>query len=88
MTDGKKRPVQYFDAEYLQRCRDMTPDQVIRFLDDFRQLHGAPVSAGSRLISLRVPEALLNVFRTLAERQGVPYQTLIKRLMREWVDQQ
>ena len=34
------RPVQYFTPEYLEQCRQMTPDQIIRFVDDFRRLHG------------------------------------------------
>jgi hypothetical protein len=27
------KAVQYFDDDYLQRCREMTPDQIIQFLD-------------------------------------------------------
>ena len=76
------RPVQYFSDAYLEQCKDMTPDQIIRFLDDIRQLHGAGVTTKSRLISIKVPENLLNVFKAQAAREGVPYQTQIKRLMR------
>jgi len=32
-----------------------------------------------------VPQDLLQAFRQKAELAGVPYQTQIKRLMREWV---
>lgn len=78
------RPVQLFTDEYLAQCREMKPDQVIRFLEDFRKLH-AKRPARSRLISLKVPEDLLHAFRQRAELAGVPYQTQIKRLMREWV---
>ena len=78
------RPVQLFTDEYLARCRGMTPDQVIRFLEDFRRLH-AKRPARSRLISLKVPEDLLHAFRQRAELAGVPYQSQIKQLMREWV---
>ena len=35
------KAVQYFSDEYLRHCRDMTPDQVIEYLDDFRTLHAA-----------------------------------------------
>jgi hypothetical protein len=31
------RPVQTFTDEYLEQGRRMTPDQVIRFLEDFRR---------------------------------------------------
>lgn len=78
------RPVQFFTDEYLGQCRGMTADQVIRFLEDFRTLHaGRPTR--SKLISLKVPEDLLQAFRQRAELEGVPYQAQIKRLMRKWV---
>ena len=78
------RPVQFFTDEYLAQCRGMTADQVIRFLEDFRNLHaGRPTR--SKLISLKVPEDLLQAFRQRAELTGVPYQAQIKRLMRQWV---
>jgi len=65
----------------------MTPDQVLRFLDDFRKLHGgrAATPPRSRLISLKVPEDLLEAFKTRARLSGRPYQTVIKELMRSWL---
>lgn len=78
------KAVQYFSDEYLEQSREMSPDQVLRFLDDFRRLHGAR-PAPSKLISLKVPEDLLHAFRMQAKLAGVPYQTLIKTLMREWL---
>ncbi|MFU8821812.1 MAG: CopG family antitoxin [Gammaproteobacteria bacterium] len=78
------RPVQHFTDAYLAQCQGMTTDQVIRFLEDFRTLHAQRPSR-SKLISLKVPEDLLQVFRQRAELAGVPYQSQIKRLMREWV---
>lgn len=85
MTSGDERPVQYFSDEYLERCKEMTPDQIIQFLDDFRRLHGANTNSKSKLISIKIPENLLNVFKAQAARHGTPYQTQIKKLMREWV---
>ena len=81
------KPVQYFSDEYLAQCRQMTPDQIIRFLDDFRQLHGAEHRSRSKLISLKVPENLLNAFKAKAQLEGTRYQTQIKRLMADWVRQ-
>jgi predicted DNA binding CopG/RHH family protein len=79
------RPIQYFSKEYLDQCREMTPDQIAAFLEDFRLLHAAAaVPAKSRLISIKVPEPLLSVFRMKAHLSGVPYQTQIKRLMKDW----
>jgi predicted DNA binding CopG/RHH family protein len=82
------RPVQYFSDEQLAQGRKMKPDQIAQFLEDFRELHGAREAASSTkstLISLRVPGALLRLFRMRAAGAGVPYQTQIKRLMEEWV---
>jgi predicted DNA binding CopG/RHH family protein len=79
------KPVQYFSDEYLEQCRDMTPDQIIQFLDDFRQLHGTKAESKSKLISIKVPENLLNAFKVQANRKGTPYQTQIKALMKAWV---
>lgn len=80
-----KKAVQYFSDEYLQQCREMTPEQIIQFLDDFRQLHGADSRSKSKLISIKVPENLLSAFKTKAALAGVPYQTRIKALMKAWV---
>ena len=78
------RPVQRFTDDYLATCREMTPAQIIRFLEDFRRLHGGS-RAPSRLISLKVPEDLLEAFKTKAKLAGRPYQTKIKDLMQGWV---
>ncbi len=79
------KAVQHFSDEYLEQCRDMTPNQIIRFLDDFRQLYGAESQSRSKLISIKIPENLLNAFRACAALAGTPYQTQIKMLMKDWV---
>ncbi len=78
------KAIQYFSETYLEHCRDMTPDQVLKFLDDFRRLHGTQPSA-SKLISMKVPEDLLNAFKARSRMTNTPYQTQIKVLMREWL---
>jgi len=78
------KALQLFSDEYLQQCRNLTPDQVIRFLDDFGRLHGKR-PARSKLISMKVPEDLLNTFKAKAKMINMPYQTQIKTLMKEWV---
>ena len=82
------KTVQYFSDEYLQQCQKMTPDQIIQFLDDFRQLHGAETRSRSKLISIKIPENLLSAFKARASLAGTPYQTQIKALMKAWVMQQ
>ena len=80
------RPVQRFSDEYLERCRALSPADVVRFLDDFKRIHGNRDSR-SRLISLKVPEPLLAAFKTKARLAGVRYQTQVKNLMRRWLEE-
>lgn len=79
------RPLQRFSDAYLERCRELSPEDIVRFLDDFRRLHGA--AARSRLISLKVPEPLLAAFKTKARLYKVPYQTQIKNIMQAWLEE-
>lgn len=78
------RPVQKFSDEYLERCQEMTADEIVKFLEDFRRVHGGR-AVRSRLISIKVPENLLDAFKARARLEGIPYQTQIKTLMREWL---
>ena len=80
------RPVQTFSDEYLARCRELSAMDIVRFLEDFRRIHGQ-VASRSRLISLKVPEPLLAAFKTKARLGGVRYQTQIKNLMRQWLEE-
>lgn len=33
-----EKPLQYFSDEYLDRCRQMSAEQIITFLDQFRSI--------------------------------------------------
>lgn len=79
------KTVQYFSKEYLEQCKQMTPEQILQFLDDFRILHGSIDKSKSKLISIKVPENLLNTFKTKSKLEGTLYQTQIKKLMKDWV---
>ena len=79
------RPVQFFSDTYLEQCSKMEPHQTLRFLDEFRMLQSPRRSTRSRLITIKVPEDLLQAFRAKANLHDVPYQTQIKRLMIEWL---
>ncbi len=68
-ADRPIRPVQYFSDEYLEQCKQMKPAQILRFLDEFRQLYSPARRRASRSISLRVPEHLLEAFKAKARRQ-------------------
>ncbi len=77
------RPVQYFTEEYLRRCKGMSAEEIGEFLEGFRLLQEP--RRGSRLISLKVPDELLGVFRRKCAFAGVRYQTQIKTLMARWL---
>ena len=79
------KAVQYFDPDYIERCKKMTPDQIAKFLDDFRMLHRPSKLVKTKLISLKVEEDLLEAFKFESNIQEIPYQTQIKKLMREWL---
>lgn len=79
-----KKATQYFTKEYLKRCADLTPDQIIEFLENYRLLV-AQVPEKCQLISLKIEPSLLKTFKQKAKLEGIPYQTKIKQLMREWV---
>ncbi len=82
----KKKPVQYFNHEYLERAKKLTPEQILQFLDDFQQLM-AETPEKCKLISLKIEPSLLRAFQTKAKLSGVAYQTQIKKLMREWLSE-
>ena len=76
------RAIQYFSDESLKRSRALTTDQIITFVENFRILHTLDATQGkSKLISIKIPENLLNAFRIHAELKGKKYQTMIKDLM-------
>ncbi len=78
------KTIQYFSKEYLKRCEGMTSDQIIEFLENYRMLFST-VPEKSQLISLKIEPSLLKAFKRRAELEGTPYQTQIKKLMKEWL---
>jgi len=87
MSKSKERPIQYFSQEYLARCAGISPDEIIDFLENYRNLFAefAELPEKCHLISLKVEPSLLNAFKQKAQLEGVAYQTLIKKLMRDWL---
>ena len=84
------KTVQYFSDEYLRECSKMSPEEIVEFLEGFRELQGSQHFSGkrrqkSKLISLKVAEDLLAAFREKADREEIAYQTQIKKLMLEWL---
>lgn len=58
--------------------------EIARFLEDFQNL-AAGDEGRRKLISIRIPEKLLTLFKKKSESSGTAYQTRIISLMREWV---
>jgi predicted DNA binding CopG/RHH family protein len=54
-------------------------------LQDFTNLHSQPTKSKPKLISIKVPENLLDLFRKKADLEGIAYQTQIKKLMYSWL---
>lgn len=79
------KPVQYYDPDYVARCKEMSTEEVLQFLEDFRLL-SAGEAEKCKLISLKIEPSLLRAFKLKAEAEGVPYQTKIKSLMRQWLN--
>lgn len=86
------KTIQYFSDDYLEHCKKMKPDEIVRFLEDFSRLHSENINTSgnsngnkSRLISLKIPEPMLTIFKTKARLEGKKYQTQIKILMEKWI---
>lgn len=77
------RPVQHFSDEYLAQCENATPEAILKFLESFRLMNDTSVK--SKLISMKVPQSLLEGFRRKCEFEEVRYQTQIKKLMEQWL---
>ena len=67
----------------LGDLEDVTP--IIEFLEMFQQISDPRAQLPLKLISLKIPVPLLEAFKFRCQDMGVPYQTMIKRLMKEWL---
>ena len=79
-----KKTIQYFSKEYIERCRELTTEEILQFLEDYQNLV-TKVPEKCQLISLKIEPSLLRAFKLKAKMEGEHYQTKIKQLMREWI---
>jgi hypothetical protein len=79
------RGLQINKGPYFDNLEDVTP--IVEFLENYRQLVDPRAQLPLKLISLKVSEPLLAAFRYKATRMNVPYQTMIKRLMQQWLQE-
>ncbi|MDZ4785028.1 MAG: hypothetical protein SGJ02_03015 [bacterium] len=81
------KPVQYFTKEYLTSCSKLSKTEIAQFLEDFRLMHAkSKKSSLTKLISIKMPQDLLQNFKSECEKTGIKYQTQIKELMHAWLN--
>ena len=80
------KALQLFSEEYLQRCQDLTIEEKLDFIESFRLMHGE-IKSPSKLISIKIPEPMLDAFKQKAKLSNIAYQTQIKQLMKQWLDE-
>lgn len=62
----------------------LSPEQIVQFLDEYTNLINN-VDSKSKLISLRVPENVLSIFKSKSQEKNIKYQSQIVALMRKWI---
>jgi predicted DNA binding CopG/RHH family protein len=80
------KPVQFFEDDYLEQCKTFSTEAILNYLDNFRMMQQS--TDKTRLISIKISESLLASFRAKSELHQVKYQTQIKKLMTDWVNNQ
>ena len=79
------KTIQFFSDDYLAQCKQLSPDQIVKYLEDFRLVNTPLKKIESKLISIKIETDLLETFKTKARLDGVPYQSRIKAIMRNWL---
>lgn len=83
---NKKKTLQFYDKAYLERTKHLSTEQIVRFLEGFRELNSAkPQKEPSTLISIRLPDSLLESLKSRAALENKPYQSLIKEYLKKAV---
>lgn len=62
----------------------LSPEQIVQFLDEYASVVNS-IDSKSKLISLRVPENILSVFKFKSREKNMKYQSQIVALMRKWI---
>ena len=78
------KSIQYFEDDYLERCKSFSTEAILEYLENFRLMQQPKDK--TRLISMKVPESLLASFKAKSALHQVKYQTQIKKLMSDWVN--
>ncbi len=72
---------------FIKNCQKLKPHEIIKILDDYRTLKDFTPHRHNKsiLISIKIPESLLEEFKTACSEHNVKYQTQMKNLMRAWL---
>ena len=81
----RARAVQFFSDEYLLQCKSVSLNDRLKFLEEMRMLALSTQSDPSIPISLRMGRGLLGAFKARCQQEGIPYQTKIKELIRQYL---
>lgn len=98
-TTYKNKNIQYLAIEDTQKLglsidseipvvKDLSTDLILQRFENLRFYHKLDAKrelGKSKLISMKIQEPLLDAFKQKAEFIGVPYQTQIKVLMKDWL---
>ncbi len=79
------KTIQFFSNDYLAQCAQLSTEQIARYLEDFRIVNRPLKKPVCKLISIKIETDLLEAFKTKAHLDGVPYQSRIKAIMRDWL---
>ncbi len=79
------KTIQFFSDNYLAQCERLSTEQIVRYLEDFRIVNMPIKKPVSKLISIKIETDLLDAFKTKAHLDGIPYQSRIKAIMRDWL---
>ncbi|MFN8846442.1 MAG: hypothetical protein ACK5V3_05410 [Bdellovibrionales bacterium] len=86
LEDCKKLGARFEDETPM--IKSLSHRLIIERFDNLRFYHRLEAKkefSKSKLISMKVPQNLLDAFKQKSEYVGIPYQTQIKKLMKDWL---
>lgn len=81
----KKKAIQKLTKEQIKWGLSLSIEERLKFAENFMHLAHNSGESKSKLISIKVPEDLLKLFRAKCTSQKLTYQTQIKELMKQWL---
>lgn len=99
ITNYKNKAISFLRIEDVQKLgltieaetpyiKELSTDMILQRFENLRFYHKLDAKremGKSKLISMKIQEPLLDAFKQKAEFIGIPYQTQIKVLMKDWL---